>query len=358
MVLLSPPPEILASFGIEPHQPFRRTTGGHINDTFIFGDPPAFVVQRISRTYFDDPEAVMENLVRIVGHLGWKVRFSDDEQNERWFPELHHTTSGKHYLYAEDGSLWRALRYIPGRAPTFEPAPELMTKVAAMYGRFLAGVNDLDGPELRPTVGWYRDLDAIRLHFEGWLHSASAEQLAAIDADRSDLAFLEQWVAEREASLDPGAFRRRAVHNDTKLDNVLMRPESGEIVAVIDLDVAMQGQASHDFGDLLRSANQSGREPDRTFDPELFRALASGFITGAGSSLSDAEISALPSAGARICLELGMRYLMDFLSDKPALQPDPHVALAKGRRNLRLARGIIEQVDALDAMVLQLAEHR
>jgi len=209
VVLLSPPPEILASFGIASNQPFRRTTGGHINDTFIFGEPPAFVVQRISRTYFDDPEAVMENLVRIVGHLSWKVRFDDEAPNERWFPELHNTTTGKPYLYAEDGSLWRALRYIPGRAPTLKSSPELMTNVASMYGRFLAGVEDLGGPELRPTVGWYRDLDAIRDRFESLLGAASTNQLAAIETDRANLAELERWVMDREATLDPAAFRRR-----------------------------------------------------------------------------------------------------------------------------------------------------
>jgi len=49
---------------------------------------------------------------------------------------------------------------------------------------------------------------------------------------------------------------------------------------------------------------------------------------------------------------------MDFLSETPALQPDPELALTKGRRNLRLAQGIVEQVDALDAMVLDLAQQR
>jgi len=137
-----------------------------------------------------------------------------------------------------------------------------------------------------------------------------------------------------------------------------MQPASGQIVAVIDLDVAMEGEASHDFGDLLRSASQTGTNADRPFDPMLFRALASGFVSGAGDSLSDAEITALPSAGPRICLELGMRYLMDYLSSEPELQPDPLLALQKGRRNLRLASGIVEHADALDAMVMDLTTHR
>lgn len=361
MFLTAPPAEMFEVFGLNPSDTCRRTSGGWINDTFIVGDPPTAVLQRISSTYFTDAEAVMENLVRIVGHLEWKLKF-EDGGGPRWFPKLRSTVAGKPYLFDEDGAIWRAMEYIPGRAPTRDLNSVILRNGAEMYGRFLSRVADLTDPPLRPTVTWYRDLDIITDRFFQAYDTAppTRRQLVADVMDEISRSLAE--VNHATEQLGEDSLRRRPVHNDTKLANLLLHPGSSEMAAVIDLDVAMEGTAAHDFGDLLRSTSQLfAPEPDGPYDRalvrEFFGVLSDGFVTGAGDSLSNAEIASLPSAGPRICLELGLRYLTEVVGEEQVLVPgDSDRALRKGRRNLVSARGMLTDADALHRQVEHLLD--
>lgn len=358
---MTPPPEMFAAFGLDPNDACRRTSGGWINDTFIVGSPPVAVLQRISRSYFTDAEGVMENLVRLVGHLEWKLKF-EDGGGERWFPKIRNATSGKPYLFDEDGSIWRAMEYIPGHAPTMDLNPTILRGGAEMYGRFLNRIEDIVDPPLRCTIDWYRDLDAITAGFFAAWDAATPERRQQMSPAMARLEALIARVETATGSLDEGALRRRPVHGDTKLANLLLRPDSDQIAAVIDLDVAMDGAAAHDFGDLLRSTAQKfSADPDGPYQADtvrdVFTVLSEGFVAGAGASLSDEEITALPSAGPRICLELGLRYLTEVTSGEPVLVPDdPDRAWRKGLRNLTFAEGMLDDADALHRQAQQLLD--
>src|SRR5262249_59588603 len=111
-----------------------------------------------------------------------------------------------------------------------------------------------------------------------------------------------------------GALPRRVVHNDCKLNNLLLDDGSGEALCVVDLDTVMPGTVVFDFGELARTgacpAAEDERELDRVHvDPALFRALASGFVAGARGLLTAAEIRALALAGPLMALENGVRFL-------------------------------------------------
>jgi Ser/Thr protein kinase RdoA (MazF antagonist) len=111
---------------------------------------------------------------------------------------------------------------------------------------------------------------------------------------------------------------RRTVHNDCKLDNLLFDATTGEARCVIDLDTVMEGTVVCDFGELVRTGTCAASEDERDlaamrFEPELFDALARGYLAGAGALLSEAEIRALPLAGPCLTLENAIRFLTDHL---------------------------------------------
>jgi Ser/Thr protein kinase RdoA (MazF antagonist) len=56
-----------------------------------------------------------------------------------------------------------------------------------------------------------------------------------------------------------GEVPTRVAHNDAKIGNVLFDRESGEALAVVDLDTVMPGTLLNDVGDLIRSM----ASPDR-----------------------------------------------------------------------------------------------
>jgi Ser/Thr protein kinase RdoA (MazF antagonist) len=116
----------------------------------------------------------------------------------------------------------------------------------------------------------------------------------------------------------PGALPRRVVHNDCKLNNLLLDDQTGEPLCVVDLDTVMPGTVLFDFGELARTGACPAAEDERdlarvVLDPELFRALASGFVAGARGLLTAEEIRALPLAGPLMALENGVRFLTDHL---------------------------------------------
>ena len=108
------------------------------------------------------------------------------------------------------------------------------------------------------------------------------------------------------------------VHNDTKLNNVLLHKSSGEGMCVVDLDTVMPGCALHDFGDLVRTAACSALEDEVDLDkvrfqPEVFGAIVEGYLESAGDMLEPSEIDHLALAPQVITYELGLRFLADYL---------------------------------------------
>src|SRR5262249_8532273 len=117
---------------------------------------------------------------------------------------------------------------------------------------------------------------------------------------------------------DEGHIPERIVHNDTKLNNVIIDDASQEGLCVIDLDTVMPGLALHDFGDLVRAGATRAAEDERDLskvavEPSLFESLLRGYVAGAGEVLTRAETEHLAVAGKVIAYELGLRFLTDFL---------------------------------------------
>ncbi|HEU4951357.1 MAG TPA: phosphotransferase, partial [Holophagaceae bacterium] len=137
----------------------------------------------------------------------------------------------------------------------------------------------------------------------------------------------------------------RPVHNDTKLANVLLDAATGEGLCVLDLDTVMPGLAATDFGDLVRSAAFDGGEGDADIhlDLDRLRALASGYLAGAGATLAEAERRAFGLGARVIAYELGLRFLADHLLG------DPYFGASDPGQNLRRAEAQFARLRALEA---------
>ena len=76
----------------------------------------------------------------------------------------------------------------------------------------------------------------------------------------------------------------RVVHNDTKLNNVLLHKTTGRGICVVDLDTVMPGCALHDFGDLVRTAANAAVEDEPDLEKsEIFgevEVLVEGYLAG------------------------------------------------------------------------------
>jgi phosphotransferase family enzyme len=139
----------------------------------------------------------------------------------------------------------------------------------------------------------------------------------------------------------------RATHNDTKITNVLFDETSDEAVCVVDLDTVMPGLTLFDVGELVRTAATRAAEDEQDadkveIDPELFEAVAAGFIKGADGLCLPQECDAFITAGKVLAFENGVRFLADYLIG------DRYFRVHRADQNLHRARAQFALVDSLE----------
>jgi Ser/Thr protein kinase RdoA (MazF antagonist) len=117
--------------------------------------------------------------------------------------------------------------------------------------------------------------------------------------------------------MESGRIRRMAIHGDTKLDNFLFCTRTGKVKALVDLDTIMPHTWLADWGDMVRSLCNVAGEKETNLDCvdadlDVYRAVARGFLTCA-QRVTPHEVDLMADAVEIIALELGVRYLADYL---------------------------------------------
>jgi Ser/Thr protein kinase RdoA (MazF antagonist) len=325
---------------------------GLINDTYRVDAPAgAFVLQRINGAVFPAPERIMRNLAALhaasLAHPDVGVRV----------PALS-MADGQPYVRDEGGDIWRLTECIePSRTlRTLDHAGQAR-EVGRVLGRFhrLGAALDPDAlavtlPGFHDTPGYLAKLDETAA---GAVVGASAEPavrdlLAGIDARRALAPVLETALAA-------GRTRRRLIHGDPKVDNLLFDESGDRALCLIDLDTVQPGLLHHDIGDCLRSccnrAGEAGADSVR-FDLALCEALLAGYAETTAGLLSNAEIDLVTPAIRLIPLELGIRFLTDHLQgDRYFRVCHRGENLTKARRQLALVADIERQSAAIDTAV-------
>jgi aminoglycoside phosphotransferase (APT) family kinase protein len=348
----------------------ERHGTGHINDTFavtyVHGDGMTrYVHQRINREVFADPVGLMDNVRRVTSHL--RSKLLDDGRNdlERRVLTLVPKQDGSVYHIDADDWMWRTYDFIE-RAQTHDMvrSPALAFEAAQAFGAFQRDLVDLPAPRLNETIPAFHDTP-----------SRFAALQTAVDEDaanRASGAAREiEFVAAQEPSLGrlldlhrAGDIPERITHNDTKLNNVMIDVETAEGVCVIDLDTVMPGLALFDFGDMVRTSTSFSMEDERDLSlvhlqMPLFEALARGYLQTAGSFLTPVEIDEMVFAGKLITLEIGIRFLTDYLAGDTYFRThrEEH-NLDRCRAQFRLAESITEQQESMQKVVERVASER
>ncbi len=326
---------------------------GHINDTYLAeyrtaGGIERFVHQRINPHVFHQPEAVMDNIVRVTEFARQQLLASGIDPTRRVLTVIP-TWAGGSFNRTASGEVWRTYRYIEG-ARTYEVSSQLghLYQAARAFGNFACLLDALPGARLHETIPGFHDtprryaalLQAIQADIAGRVRDCSAE----IDF----LLERQQAAAQGVNGLRSGDLPERITHNDTKLNNVLIDDQTGEGICVLDLDTVMPGSILYDFGDLIRmgAAAAAEDEADLTavdMDMSKFRVLAQGFVETTRSLLIPFEVDLLPFAPRLITCEQAVRFLTDHLNG------DVYYKTQRPAHNLIRARNQIKMVEAMEA---------
>ena len=134
------------------------------------------------------------------------------------------------------------------------------------------------------------------------LATAVAKDRAARACDSgallADAERLSRRLEHELAAADAGALPQRVVHNDAKLDNVLVDSTTGAVACIVDLDTVMAGTVLNDFGELARTAATTRSEDEPDVDDDRARSRAFRRHRRADTSRAPRRFSSVRSATA------------------------------------------------------------
>ena len=316
--------------------------GGHINASFFVsppGEPARWLLQRINRAVFPDPQQVMRNILLVLGA---------PPAHGIGLPSLLRTREGHHWVVDGDGELWRCWHLVQDAHAFTEPRDGGDAREAARaFGAFVRAGAGIDAGRLTETIRGFHDTPARLAMLERTIALDPCNRVTKASREISAVLKRSSLAGTLTAPLARGDIPLRVVHNDAKIANVLFDAE-GRATTVIDLDTVMPGTLLYDFGDLVRSSTSREAEDSQSAviaaDPALYAALVEGYVDGVGDQLTGSERALLEPAGRVITWEQSIRFLTDYLAgDTYFATTRPEQNLDRTRTQLALLRSLEEQ---------------
>jgi len=356
--------EIVCRFALEGViETVETHAGGHINDSFRLtvrrvNGTARYLLQRLNGRVFSDPPQVMENIRRVTAHLAASLEAEGVlDAGRRLLTLVPATDSGSHVTDSQ-GDCWRLYPFIEEtRTLLSVTRPAEAEAGGRAFGQFQRRLADFPRPRLAETIAGFHDTplryDALELavseDLSGRAGTARAEIEYAFSQRCLAPVLLEAW---RE-----GRIPERVVHNDAKISNVLFDRESGEGLCVVDLDTVMPGLSLFDFGDMVRTMTSLAAEdeadpPGAEVSLPLFEALTGGYLSEMGPLLVPDERALLVTSGRLITLEIGVRFLTDYLCGDTYFRTDrPDHNLLRCRSQFAHHRSLVSAAPELERIV-------
>ncbi len=303
---------MLAEYGLQANQfSVRKINTGHINYTFNVS--PGYVLQRINRKIFLEPQILADNLRIASAYL--KASTPD-----YLFLNPIQSLKGKELVYDQHGFPWRLFPYIPNSVTLNEVADAAQAREAATaFGRLSKHLSGCDVTLFKEVIPQFHDLSARFELFKQSLNNSQAEtKEAAMDVISGYLRF-EYLVDDYQQLIDSGKLKLRVMHNDTKINNVLFDKQTYEALCVIDLDTLMPGYFIYDLGDMIRTFVCPVSEEEKDYSKivvrkEILDAVMEGYLAEMSEVLTGDELTATPLAGPTMTFMIGLRFLTDYLN--------------------------------------------
>ena len=252
------------------------------------------------------------------------------------------TIDGERYYNDGHGGAWRIYRFVENsicldRAEKEEDFYEC----AKAFGTFQNALCGFPAEQLGETIVDFHNTPERYNQFRKAIEDNAAGRLDDIRKEVEFILAREEKASQLQHMREDGRLPVRVTHNDTKINNVLFDANSRKALCVIDLDTVMPGLAVHDFGDAIRFGASTAAEDEKdlskvSLDLSLFRVFTRGFLE-ACPSLTEEEITCMPLGAYTMTLEVGMRFLTDYLNGDKYFSIDyPEHNLDRSHTQLKL----------------------
>lgn len=356
---------------------YRWIPSGHINTAYYVAmydgkEIYQLLVQRINTYVFRDPVGMMRNIERITEH----IRSQEPTMEKRRRLHFRHTAERKNYVVLKDGvvadekevdfqdpsvEFWRVYNFIEFSTSfeTSEGNPEVLRMSGVAFGKFLRLLKDFDANSLMESIPHFHD---TRFRLNAFFRAVDEDVMGRVKDAQAEIGIIRENRDFAETlcrAIDKGDLPIRVTHNDTKTNNILFDKDTLDPLVVIDLDTCMPGLACYDFGDTIRFAACTAEEDQpegMSLDLDLMRAYTEGYLEEVHDVLTEAEIRSLPIGAAVITLELGSRFLLDYLVGDKYFRIDyPEQNLRRAQAQLVLFQDMMKHMDDMQKIVQELS---
>lgn len=254
---------------------FRPFGNGHINDTYLVrfrsnGKIKKYILQRINKNVFKEPEKVMDNILGVTEFLREKI-IANGGDPERETLTVIKTKNNKAYFVDGYGDFWRAFIFIADAVSLDLPEDNNdFYQSAVAFGNFQKQLGDYPTEKLHETI---KDFHNTPVRYENFLKALERNASGRADTALPEIEFVKarkDFTTILEDSFKKGVLPKRVTHNDTKINNVMLDKDTREPLCVVDLDTIMLGYSVNDFGDSIRFGASTAAEDERDLDKVHF----------------------------------------------------------------------------------------
>jgi hypothetical protein len=267
------------------------------------------VLQQINTRIFSEPNKLVENYQLIYSHLKSKnvtIPTPIKSAEDRWLWRDH------------ENQFWRAWEYIPHTSKKQLLTTELASKVSLCFAGFTKALADLPIDTIYEVIPRFHDLAFRYGQFNEALKLANPKRKQLADPFIKCIQSNNSLVQFYNAIRENRAFKKRMMHHDCKISNVLIDHQNGNVICPIDLDTTMPGYFFSDLGDMVRSMASTENEHSQNWsnislDVIRYESILQSYLSGMQGELTTSEASKMHHAGLIMIYMQGMRFITDHL---------------------------------------------
>lgn len=338
---------------------------GNINKTYVAtfknedGSFKKYLVQRINTSVFTEPYKLMKNIECVTSYLKRQMRKDSDSTHR--ILEVVKTKDNKNLCYIDNNGqrdYYRVYEFIEN-AVTYDYSTDVnvVYNTGVAFGNFQKSLIDYPINRLHETIPDFHD---TKKRYQKLIEDIKIDPEGRVMDVANEIVFIlmrEDICSMIVDSLGTDKVPYRVTHNDTKVNNVMMNVETGDYMAVIDLDTVMPGSLLFDYGDGIRSTASTAAEDEKDLSKvhlnlELFEAYTRGYLSEMAPYITAEELDLMGESIRIITLELAIRFLNDYINGDTYFKTnyDKH-NLDRARNQLKLVQDIECKLDYINKFI-------
>ncbi|HHW69243.1 MAG TPA: phosphotransferase [Tenericutes bacterium] len=325
---------------------------GIINNTFVVTCEinnkmyEKYLFQKINTNAFKDPFRLMRNIEKVTNFIENKIK-SSKRPFLRVILTKNNTCLYEHCDDFGNKEYYRAYNFIEDSSVYNKSTdPIIIYNAAKAFGNFQKMLIDYPIEDIEETIPNFHNTKERYKNFIKDIECDIKKRVSTITKEIEVIIKNQDKCNLLVDLLDKNILKERVIHNDTKINNVLMNKNTNDFLTVIDLDTVMLGTPLYDYGDGVRSACSAVIKNDQnpnsiTIDMELFKYYTDGYLSEMANYLSQVEINYLADSILIMTLELAIRFLNDYINGDTYFKIDyPDHNLVRARNQLNLFKEI------------------